>query len=96
MQDEKLNNVLRRYFDWKFENTYFTREREGDGFYGFFKNNNESFLVTKDNYMWYYDGETFIGATDLFDLAPSKFARMMRQYVLEKYPEYNLIISSLW
>ena len=96
MQEEKLNNSLRRYFDWKFENTYFTREKGNNGFYGFFNNNDEDFLVTKDEDIWYYDGATFLGGYELFDMVPSKFARMMKQYVLEKYPEYNLIINSLW
>ena len=96
MQEEKLNNTLRRYFDWKFENTYFTRERAEDGFYGFFKNNDESFLITNDEDMWYYDGPSFQGGPGLFGITPSKFDNMIKEYVLEKYPEYKLKINSIF
>lgn len=95
MQDKELNNVLRKYFDWKFEGVYFTRQKDDDDFYGFYLDD-KSFLITNDEDMWYYDGPSFQGGPGLFGITPSKFANMIKEYVLETYPEYKLKINSVF
>ena len=95
MQDKELNTVLRKYFDWKFEGAYFTRQKDDSGFYGFYINR-EALFVTNDEDLWYYDGTSFMGGFELFGLKPREFANMMKKYVLETYPEYKLKINGVF
>jgi hypothetical protein len=100
MENEQLDKRIKKYFDWKFENSVIGREDVNHGddkqpWYGFWNKPNDELILGYPmegihDPIWFSNGPHFLGGWDLYGITGKEFNDAMKRYLEKKYPHLKI------